>query len=379
MERMAAPGFAASAPDRSPLADRLRERIRTHGPISLADFMEAALYDPEEGFYERSAVGQNGDFVTSPHVSGAFGVLVARQVVDFWDRVGRPEPFTLLEVGAGDGTLAEQVLEAIVPPLSSVLRYVAVERSAAARLRAAARLAGDPRVAVADSIHAVAPAARGCVVANEVVDNVPAHLVRATDDGLVERGVGLSDDAFVFVDLGPPPDPVARLVPTLAPRQEAGVSPAALELLEAMIAGVGTGYVWIADYAWRTGGSPSPIHAYRRHREARDVLDAPGSRDITMGIDIDALAGHARRAGHRVWGPRSQRDALLALGFEVLQDRAEERQRDAVRGRRGVEALRISSNRTRANLLVQPGGLGDFHVLCVGVGEVPPEPPRSMA
>jgi SAM-dependent MidA family methyltransferase len=157
------------------------------------------------------------------------------------------------------------------------------------------------------------------------------------------------------------------------------VSPASLDLLEAMTARVETGYVWVVDYAWRTGGSPSPVHGYRRHREALDVLDAPGSRDITMGVDVDALAAHARRAGHRVWGPRSQRDALLALGFDTLQHRAEDRQREAVRARRGVEALRISSNRTRAGLLVEPGGLGDFHVLCVGVGDVPPEAPRSMA
>src|SRR6266571_5224741 len=91
---------------RSTLAARLRRRIREQGPITFADFMEAALYDPEEGFYTRPPVGEGGHFVTSPHVSRVFGELSGRQVEQMWEALGRPEPFSIVEAGAGDGTLA---------------------------------------------------------------------------------------------------------------------------------------------------------------------------------------------------------------------------------------------------------------------------------
>src|SRR5688500_1546784 len=98
--------------------------------------MEVALYDPEGGFYTRPPVGEAaGHFVTSPHVSGAFGVLLARQVGQAWDLLGKPSQITVLEVGAGDGTLGRQILEGVrvVPELEGALRYVAVERGVGAR------------------------------------------------------------------------------------------------------------------------------------------------------------------------------------------------------------------------------------------------------
>jgi SAM-dependent MidA family methyltransferase len=141
--RMAEPGTASS-----PLADRLRARIRAHGPIPFRDFMEAALYDPAEGFFQRHSVGERADFVTAPHVSPAFGVLVARQIEELWQLLDRPEPFTVVEIGAGDGTLAGQILEFVSPVVGKALEYLAVERGVAGRLRDGQRAAGQPPVPV---------------------------------------------------------------------------------------------------------------------------------------------------------------------------------------------------------------------------------------
>src|SRR5206468_1419434 len=101
------PGEEAAPPT---LADRLRARIRAEGPITFHDYMDAALYDERDGFYSRSPIGEEGDFVTSPHVSPAFGVLLAGQVEQFWHLLERPDPFHVIEAGAGDGTLAGQIL-----------------------------------------------------------------------------------------------------------------------------------------------------------------------------------------------------------------------------------------------------------------------------
>ena len=344
----------------------------------MAEFMEAALYDPSGGFFERSTIGERGDFLTSPHVSPAFGPLVARQVEVFWGLLGSPTDFGVVEVGAGDGTLARQVLEALPASLVSAHPYQAVERSHAGRA-AAERLLSDLRAVVVESIEELERSESGSVVANELFDNVPMHLVRATPRGLVELRVEVNGERFEFGEAEPASGAVARLAPDLNLGEEAAVAPEALTLLDGMCRHLGRGYVWMADYGW-TGEDPaSRIHAYRGHREEPAVLEAPGSRDITAGVDFDALAAHARGRGHRVWGPVTQRAALLSLGFRELDARAQARQVDAVAARRGVEALTIYSNRTRANLLLGQGGLGDFLVLCVGVGDVPDDAPISVS
>src|SRR5438477_10792253 len=133
------------------LAERLRRRILAEGPVTFAEFMEVALYDPEEGFYRSVPVGARGAFVTSPHISPVFGRLVATQVEDLWELLDRPDPFTVVEAGAGDGTLAAQILEHLPAGLRRTVRYVAVERSAGARaaltrlgVRVAERLEAGP-------------------------------------------------------------------------------------------------------------------------------------------------------------------------------------------------------------------------------------------
>ena len=90
-------------------SEAIRQRIRTDGPITFATYMELALYGPG-GYYEEPPVGADGDFVTSPHVHPAFGMFVARALKTLADDLGSPEPLRVTEVGAGDGTLAGQIL-----------------------------------------------------------------------------------------------------------------------------------------------------------------------------------------------------------------------------------------------------------------------------
>jgi SAM-dependent MidA family methyltransferase len=354
------------------LAERLGERIESTGPITFADFMDAALYDPDEGFYSRPAVGEAGHFVTSPHVSPVFGILVARQAEEFWDLLGRPDPFGLVEVGAGDGTLARQILEGLSERARAATRCVAVERSSAGR----AALAASGIEAVAGLME-ISPPFVGCVLANELLDNLPFHRVRSSTAGPVELYVAHQDDRFILVE-GPLSSPaLADLVPhDLAPGLERVIRPEALGFFDQARRALARGYIWAVDYAAGGPDEPTSVHGYRGHALDPDVLADPGSKDITAGVDFEALRQHALGAGLEVWGPVSQREALLALGFRDLERRAQDRQREAIRTRRGIDAMRIYSNRTRANMLVAKGGLGDFKVLCVGVET--DEPPRSV-
>jgi SAM-dependent MidA family methyltransferase len=364
----------------APLPDRLRERIRRDGPITFAAFMEAALYDPEHGFYSRSPVGEQGDFVTSPHVSAAFGAMVAAQVLDFWDLLERPDPFDVVEVGAGSGTLARQVLQAVPSELALGVRYRAVERSASARKALVATAAESGlRIEVHPTVGDLPTGLVGCLVANELLDNLPFHRVRETDRGIVELFVAAEEDRFVLAE-GPASQPeVERMAPALRRGEEAVVNLEALRFLEeasGILHGRG-GYLWLCDYGW-TGHHRDFVHGYRGHRVEEDVLADPGSRDITAGVDFGALVERASGLGLRVWGPVTQRDALLALGYRRWDEEARNRQVRATANRDGLEALRLYSERNRAGQLVDPMGLGGFLVLCVGVGEVPDQPPRSV-
>jgi SAM-dependent MidA family methyltransferase len=343
------------------LGGRLRDRIAAEGPITFAEFMETALYDPDGGFYSRLPVGEEGHFVTSPHLSPVFGRLVARQVAEFWELLDQPARFDVIEVGAGDGTLGRQILDALPQELKRALRYTGVERSASARI--ALRERGLEAV---KELGDVSGPVVGCVLANELLDNLPFHRLRGTAKGPSELFVEVEGDRFVLAEGPLSSSEIAALAPELDPGQEFVVSPGTLGFVDEAADVLERGYVWLVDYGFVDDAESRSVHGYREHRVHGDVLAEPGSTDITAGVDFAALARHARRRGLRVWGPVSQRDALLALGFRELDDRAQARQVEALDARRGIDALRIYSDRNRANLLLGRGGLGASLVLCLG-------------
>jgi SAM-dependent MidA family methyltransferase len=355
----------------STLGNRLRHRIREQGPVPFAEFMEAALYDPDDGFYQRDPGGGGEHFLTSPRASPAFGVLVARQVGEFWALLDRPDPFVVVEVGAGDGTLARQIVEFVSPDLHPALRYVAAERGSAGR----EAMAGLD-VVVVESVEEAPDGFVGCVIANELMDNVPFHWLRREEDGLVEIRVGLDGDAFV-----PVPGPLSSSElegwgRDLNPGQERLAQVEAGRLFERAAARLGRGYLWLVDYGFGEGGRPTSPHGYRRHRQELDLpalLADPGTHDITAGVEFGPLVERARAAGLAVWGPVRQREALMALGYRDLEESALSRQGEALNAGRGGEAVRIRGARSRAELLIDPAGLGGFLVLGAGRGvDVPP-------
>jgi SAM-dependent MidA family methyltransferase len=363
------------------LADRLHTRIAERGPIPFAEFMEAALYDPVEGFYVNgSPIGAEGAFVTSPHLSPAFGQLVARQVDELWELLDRPRPFHVIEVGAGDGTLGRQLLHGVDPQVGGAIEYLAVERGAGPL--AAARAAG---LATVERLADVPSGLVGCVLANEWLDNEPFHRLRGTEDGVVELFVGSNPEGngFALVE-GPPSPAIMGSVPPLPPGSEAIVRPSIEPALREIARILARGYTWIVDYATAvsaddpTDPSVPSVHGYRGHRQIEDVLVDPGSSDITAGVDFEDLGRRARALGMTTWGPVTQRDALLSLGFEEIERRGLAAQAAALDERRGIEALRHHSDRHRAGALIARGGLGDFLVLGMGTGVAADRVPRSF-
>ena len=349
------------------LQERLLARIRARGPITFAEFMDVALYDPDQGFYARPPVGDEGSFVTSPHVSPAFGWLVARQLADSWEAMERPSPFTVVEIGAGDGTLARQVrlAVALVPPLAEALRYVAVDRTPGA-LAILRQQDLDARTSIGDVDRIV-----GCVLANEVLDNVPFHRLRRHDGQTVEVMVGANGERLTEEESDPSAEALAAVRRPLEAGEERPVSPAALEMIREIAAKIDHGYAFLFDYGFLRDEAPGPVHAYRRHRVLADVLDRPGSRDVTAAIDLDTLSSEARRAGLEVWGPVRQRDALLALGYRTWSAGVRRRQAEAEERGEWREANRLYEARSRASILIDPAKLGGLFLLALGTQGVP--------
>lgn len=353
------------------LKERLVERIRREGPVTFAAFMEAALYEPPDGFYarggDREPVGERGHFVTSPHVSPAFGDLLAGQLAEAWDLLGKPDHYSVVELGAGDGTLASQAMAAVqaAPKLAKALRYVAVERTSSAMGRLRTR-----GVDVAPSLADVGPIT-GCVVANELLDNLPFHRLRERGGRTVEVLVGVEDGRLTELEGEPTAEALGALLEPPRPGEERLVSPRALEIVREIAAALDRGYAFLFDYGFVTGEAPGPVHAYRDHQVLADVLEEPGSRDITAAVDFAALAAEAERAGLQVWGPVSQREALLGLGLRTWMQGVRRLQREAEVAGDWRAANRLFAERSRASILVDETKLGGLRVLVFGTKGLP--------
>lgn len=348
------------------VSTHIREVIRAEGPITFDRFMDLALYGPG-GFYEQPPVGNDGHFVTSPHVHPIFGELVAEAIEGLWGVIGEPTPLDIVDVGAGDGTLAQQLLKGLP---GMMIRYTACERSAAGREQIAQL--GDA-VNTADSFDTLATF-RGVVVAHELLDNLPFRRLRGKPGGAVELQVGLEGDRFVEVEVKVPIE-LSEHSPDLKPGEETVVSLETLRFVQRMAAVLLLGYVIIIDYGGEEAGD---VHGYRSQRLIEDVLDAPGTADITAGVNFAAVAAHAERLGFQVFGPIEQREALRTLGFQQWMDSERHRQRSLLAEGAGLDAVKAWSDRQAASLLVDPAGLGAFRWMVLATPDLP-QPPWSVS
>jgi SAM-dependent MidA family methyltransferase len=363
----------------------LSERIASHGPMPFAAFMQLALYHPHHGYYAtgRPRTGWAGDFVTSPEVDPAFGHLWAGGFEQIWIASGTPARFEVVEIGPGEGAFAEAVLEAASGDFAHALAYRLVERQPAVQDRQRARLDRFSRVRWSQSIVEVPPAEYGVVFANEVLDNLPVHLVEKTDGRLHEICVIEKAGALAFALL-PPSNPelerfLQRSGVDLADGHRTEIALAAESFMVRAAGTIGCGAVVIVDY-----GDEGPklaqlprgsLVCYSPAGADDDPLAAPGHKDITTHVNWTAVRAAGRRAGLDMVGPTAQRDVLFALGLDAVELSLQERQRDALSHKMGAAAVASVSRRQALRVLVDPGGLGALGVL---VGSRGIEPPSFM-
>lgn len=377
------------------VARELSASVGRRGPLPFSSFMELALYGPG-GFYESGrGAGRRRDFLTSPEVGRLYGLVMARHLDEVWDRLGRPDPFLVVEAGAGPGTLARNILGA-TPACAGALRYLLVERSAGMRALHDEHLSlvGPDQVMgatgergpdddeddgpthvpgqgplVASMAHLPAEPFVGVVLANELLDNLAFDLLERTSDGWCEVRVGVDDRGRPAELLVPAEPHVATWAGSLVPDAVVGgriprQSAAAAWVADARSL-ITRGSLIVVDYGVSTTAELARIapgewlRTYREHGRGAEPFIDPGTQDITADVALDQLPAATRH--------RSQADALTAWGLPEIV--ADARRTWAERAAIGdLQALMARSLVHEADALTDPDGLGAFRILEWDVG-----------
>jgi SAM-dependent MidA family methyltransferase len=351
----------------------LAQRIRAQGPMPFAAFMQTALYHPRHGYYAAGGTrtGWRGDYLTAPELDPAFGALWARGFEQVWEACGRPGLFSIVEIGPGEGGFAQAALESMSGPFADAVRYRLVERSGGNEERQRRLLDRFTKISWHRSIQEVPGADAGCLFANEVLDNLPVHLVERRDGVLLEVCVELGEDGLVST-LRPPSNPelqrfldLCGVEPAEGHRYEVGL--AAISLVAHATTRFQRGASFFVDYgatatelAERPGGS---LLCYSSSGSDDLPLQGPGDKDITVHANWTALALALREEGHSVLGPIPQRDVLRALGVDELHAALRTEWDRATAAGEGAAALRALSRRQALTVLSDESGMGGFGVV----------------
>jgi SAM-dependent MidA family methyltransferase len=359
----------------SALTALLLQRIRDNGPLTVAEFVDAALYHETLGYYTRAGQrsGREGDFFTSVDLGPLFGELLARQFAEMQAALGNASAprrsgtdarrFDLVEAAAGNGRLARDVLDAAErhsPAFYGAVRLHLVERSPRARAAQEAVL-GPHASLLASSTADVPETVAGVIYANELLDAMPPHMVAMREQGLRELYVDVEGGRLVTRE-GPPSSPrIADYLGAVGARLEPGwfaeVNLAATDWIRRAGQCLERGFLVIIDYGHDAATLYSASHAtgtlttYRGHaaerrEEGPGWLLEPGDRDITSHVNLTGIALAGRDAGLRLLGTVDQAYFLLGLG---LADRLADDDSTS------PHAL---ARRLALKTLVMPGGLG---------------------
>lgn len=320
------------------LAERLRELIRARGPIPFRDWMEAALYDPEFGYYTRTDLkrwGREGDYRTSAERSELFAATFARYFAKLYDDLGQPSQWTIVEGGPGDGTFARRVQQALKdahPHVFEATRYELSDAQADAQ---------NPSL----------------YFSNELLDAFPVH--RLTSDG--ELYVTLDEKGHFVWEVGPLSTP--RLAQfDVAAGQIIEVNLAIDDWLTSVVTKLNPEYVITVDYGAEAAKLYDPVlrpngtlRAFSKHQFVDDVLSAPGEYDITSSVNWTQVKATGERLGLRVVEFESQDRFLLKAGLlDVLEKGLKRIEKEA-------DKVRLT---TDAREMILPGGMASsFQVL----------------
>jgi SAM-dependent MidA family methyltransferase len=359
------------------------DRIQSQGPLSFADYMRMALYEPGHGYYvnETSKVGWEGDFYTSTDVSDFFAHCMGRQLLHMWEQLGHPTPFVVLEQGAGRGDLARGVYAWAAqeaPVFHSALDYHAEDicrgHDALQSLLETSTTTPTPHV----------------ILSNELVDAFPVHIVEKRDDKLYEVYVTLHEGALSEILDEPGSPEIANYLDTynipwktFADGWRAEINLDALRWIQRtarLLSGdtasstTNGGFLLTIDYGDEAQALYTPdrqrgtLACYYRHQLTERPLTRPGEQDITAHVNFTTLIQEGARQGLRLESFTTQEQWLKEMGIqdELLRIRSHDfaiidTDRSSDSGQ--VALFQWYNLRQQVTALIDPNGMGKFKVL----------------
>ncbi|KAI3462957.1 hypothetical protein Pfo_019620 [Paulownia fortunei] len=353
----------------SELVKHLKNIIKFRGgPITVAEYMEEVLTNPKAGFYiNRDVFGAGGDFITSPEVSQMFGEMIGVWTMCLWEQMGQPKRVNLVELGPGRGTLLADLLRGAskFKSFTESLQIHMVECSPAlqklqyqnlkcmtddgadgnAEKRCISTLAGTP-VSWHATLEQVPTGLPTIIIAHEFYDALPVHQFQKASRGWCEKMIDVSENSSFRFVLSPAPTPATlylmkrcRWAETaeIAGVNHIEVCPNAMDLTQAIAnrIGIDGGGALIIDYGL-DGIVSDSLQAIRKHKFV-DILDNPGSADLSAYVDFAAIRHSAEEvsADVSVHGPMTQSQFLGSLGInfrvEALLENCSEEQAESLR------------------------------------------------
>ncbi|MDF5726749.1 MAG: class I SAM-dependent methyltransferase [Rhizonema sp. PD38] len=371
------------------IADRIA--ASPHRRITFSEYMDMALYHPKHGYYSTKAVnlGQQGDFFTSVHLGGEFGELLMVQFLQMWEIMGRPVPFSLVEMGAGQGFLALDILKSIQQnsDFFKALNYIIVEKSSALRQEQQQRLQEFP-VSWCDLEEIPSNSIVGCFFSNELVDAFPVHQFILKDEQLQEIYVTTSTDgeenkvsasssrptpSFVEVSGEPSTIQLTQYLDLVGINAlsaypdgfRSEINLAALHWLGIVANRLQRGYVLTIDYGYSASRYYNPrrsqgtLQCYYQHQRHNNPYINVGRQDITTHVDFTALERWGQSCGIDKVGFTQQGLFLMALGLG---------ERLAMLSYTEQPTFQLLRRRDSLHQLLDPLGLGGFGVLVQNKG-----------
>ncbi|MGA9383165.1 MAG: class I SAM-dependent methyltransferase [Phormidium sp.] len=370
------------------LREAIANQITSHPQkrITFAEYMNLALYHPEQGYYATNQVniGPQGDFFTSPHLGADFGELLARQFCQMWEVMSCPVPFILVEMGAGQGILAGDILGYLHKhhfQFFSALDYIIVEKSSALRLEQQQRLSNFP-LRWCEWEEIPGNSLVGCCFSNELIDAFPVRQVIWEKGILKEVYVSLEKSGEFVEVVGE--TSTNRLVEyfdllgidfaenAYPEGYRTEVNLLALDWLSMIAKKIHRGYLLTIDYGYPAhryyslGRSQGTLQCYYRHSYHNDPYINIGRQDITAHVDFTALEKWGELCGLRRLGFTQQGLFLMALG---LGDRIAAISDSNAANFQDIQ--KVLQRRDALHQMINPIGLGGFGVLlqCRGLTE----------
>ena len=350
----------------NPLQQKIAGLIRVKGPITFEKFMSAALYDPEFGYYNTQTrkIGREGDFYTSSYLHPVFGAIIARQIQEMWDLLGRPDNFRIVEMGAGAGYFCKDLLDSLKhTDFMNVLQYTIIEQSPVMMEIQQRLLSGfSDRIEWASALKEYR-SITGCIFSNELLDAFPVHLVRMEDNlkevyldfdeksGFIERTGDLSieeishyfRDFSIEIEKGHITEVNLRIK----------------DWLNEINGALERGFIITIDYGYPSWDYYSEdrnrgtMLCYHKHRINENPYVNVGEQDITAHVNFSSVKKWGEEIGIRTAGYCGQGAFMVSLGIDDYMNKIIESSNDFQ-----FEIARIKK-------LILPQGMGESHKVMI--------------